>query len=35
MTTKPRCPKCDSGQVYTLADGTLVCRMCGVRTAKA
>lgn len=29
---KPRCPKCQSRQIYFLADGTIVCRGCGTRT---
>lgn len=31
---KINCPACDSSQVYTLQDGTIVCRHCGVRTTK-
>lgn len=31
---KPKCTKCGSGQVYTLVDGTLVCRFCGHREPK-
>ena len=35
MTTTskgPRCPRCDSGQVHILVNGTVVCRRCGART---
>ena len=32
IPTGPRCPSCGSKSVYTLIDGTLVCRTCGVRT---
>ncbi len=29
---KPKCPTCGSGFVYTLQDGTIVCRLCGARS---
>ena len=31
---KPRCPKCDSTQIYILRDGSIVCRRCGAETKK-
>lgn len=32
MAEKPNCPLCKSGEVYILADQTIVCRRCGTRT---
>ena len=29
--TKPQCSKCGAKFVYTLKDGTVVCRTCGAR----
>lgn len=31
---KPTCPKCGSGFIYVLIDGTIRCRQCGNSTIK-
>ena len=29
METRPKCPKCGSGNIYFRRDKTLTCRRCG------
>jgi primosomal protein N' len=29
MDDKPKCPKCDSGNIYFRKDKTMTCRRCG------